>query len=67
MNKIEIIIKNIQKYLILDKETFFENCISERLNKSLKQYYNSLLESFDKLNEYNEEYNLRLAKKINKR
>lgn len=67
MNKIEIIIKDIQKYLILDKETFFENCISERLNKSLKQYYNSLLESFDKLNEYNEEYNLRLAKKINKR
>ena len=40
--------------------------IEERLNKSLREYYNRLTQAFDKLVPYNDKYNLRVMKRLNK-
>lgn len=60
------IIKELKTYKtsIEDKNTILERRIQERLDQSLKDYYNVLSKAFDKLSEYDETHDLRLIKRF---
>lgn len=49
MNNIQQCLFQIKKYRHTDKSQLFEGYVNDRLNKSLKVYYDSLLKSYDKI------------------
>lgn len=49
-----------------DRNQIIREAIQSRLDKSLKEYYDDLNKSLDRLEYYNEQNNLKLIKKINK-
>lgn len=62
------IISELKKHILTpeQKANLLQVRIEERLNKSLKEYYNRLTQAFDKLVPYNDKYNLRVMKRLNK-
>lgn len=64
-SNIKAIINELRKYMGKDKSKIFEIRINERLNKSLKQYYDDLNKTLEKLYLYNDKYDdNRLIKKL---
>ena len=49
-----------------DKESILIFRISNRLNKSLIEYYSNLTKSLDKLTSQDDEYNVKVIKHLNK-
>lgn len=62
------IISELKKHILTpeQKANLLQVRIEERLDKSLKEYYNRLTQAFDKLVPYNDKYNLRVIKRLNK-
>lgn len=62
------IISELKKHILTpeQKANLLQVRIEERLNKSLREYYNRLTQAFDKLVPYNDKYNLRVMKRLNK-
>lgn len=64
-SNIKAIINELHQYMGKDKRKVFEVRINERLNKSLKQYYDDLNKTLEKLYLYNDKYeDNRLIKKL---
>lgn len=66
MTNIEKIIAELKRYENQDKQKILSIRIQERLDKALQEYYNSVSKAFDKLEIYNNEYEIKLIKKLNK-
>lgn len=67
VTNIKKLIEELKSYHYPDKEKLLALRIEERLDKSLKEYYNQLNKTLDKLTIYDEEHeNLTVMKKINK-
>lgn len=64
--RIKNIIIDLNKHVSDDKIKLLSNLIKKRLDKSLIQYYDDLNNSLEKLNRYDDKYQLRLIKKLNK-
>ncbi len=60
------IINELQLHENPDKAKVLQDCIQERLNKSLKEYYNELSKTLINLSLYAENHDIKLMKKINK-
>lgn len=66
MNNIEELIKELHSYKCKDKKTLLAIRIEERLNKSLKTYYEELTKTLNSLYRYDDEHeNLKLMKNLN--
>ena len=66
MNNVEKIWNELKYSKIIDKQEFFNQCVQQRLNKSLIEYHKSIQKAFDSLINYNIDYDVRLMKKLNK-
>ena len=66
MNRLITLISELKEYEGKSKSLILTERIQERLDKSLVEYYNSVTKAFDKLDLYNENYELKLIKKLNK-
>lgn len=67
-NRLINIINELRRHILTpeEKAKLLQVRIQERLDKSLKEYYSRLTQAFDKLVPYNDKYNLRVMKKLNK-
>lgn len=63
---LKLLIEELNTYREKDKGKIMHKAIQSRLNKSLKEYYDDLNSTLDRLEYYNEQSNLKLMKKINK-
>ena len=60
------LIEELNTFRNKDRNQIIREAIQNRLDKSLKEYYDDLNKSLDRLEYYNEQNNLKLIKKINK-
>lgn len=60
------LIEELNTFRNKDRNQIIHEAIQSRLDKSLKEYYDDLNKSLDRLEYYNEQNNLKLMKKINK-
>ena len=66
MSNIKNIIEDLKQYEGRSKNEILVQRIQERLDKALQTYYESVSKSFDKLDIYKDNYEIKLIKKLNK-